>query len=66
MLEYKVNVRYLNFYFEDREEALSFAEMAKTHYRDDDDKEVSVEIKILFTELPFAPVPGEVGEGEEE
>ena len=46
--------------------AFQFAELAKTHYWDKEDKDVSVEIELEFVELPFAPVPGEVGEGEEE
>ena len=61
MLQYKVSVSYHHFVFDNKEEAFQFAELAKTHYRDKEDKDVDVEI-----ELEFAPIPGEVGGREEE
>lgn len=63
MLQYKVSVSYHHFVFDNKEEAIQFAELAKTHYWDNKYKDVSVEIELEFAELPFAPV--EEG-GEEE
>ena len=65
MLQYKVSVSYHHFVFDNKEEAFQFAELAKTHYWDKEDKEINVEIELEFAELPFATVD-EVKEGEEE
>ena len=65
MLQYKVSVSYHHFVFDNKEEAFQFAELAKTHFWDKEDKEVNVEIELEFAELPFATVD-EVREGEEE
>ena len=63
MLQYKVSVSYHHFVFDNKEDAFQFAELAKTHYCDKEDKDVSVEIELEFAELPFVSV--EEG-GEEE
>ena len=65
MLQYKVSVSYHHFVFDNKEEAFQFAELAKTHYCDKEDKDVDVEIELEFAELPFESV-GEDREGDEE
>lgn len=65
MLQYKVSVSYHHFVFDNKEEAFRFAELAKTHFWDKEDKDVSVEIELEFAELPFESVSKD-REGEEE
>ena len=54
---YVVSVGYNRFTFDGAEEAIGFAEMAKTHYIDwhgvDKDETIEVEVKVIFqSELP--------------
>ena len=44
MKNYEVKVDYMKFVFDDRGEAMDFAEMALSHSIDDDVKDVSVRI----------------------
>lgn len=50
MIKYRVSIGYRNFVFDNADEAMAFATMAKTHYdnkKDDDDLEVEIKIIIV-------------------
>ena len=49
--KYVVSVSYMDFQFEDEEEAMIFARQAKSHYiPDKDDKSIKVNVSINFEE----------------
>lgn len=52
MLQYKVSISYHHFIFDDLEEALGFAKMAKLHYKDREDNDyidVTIELQVVDT-----------------